>query len=212
MCCKGKGGYSLSERRVQVHVLQVERPARAGKLGKQREQGVLDLVACAPGHEHTRPFAGHEKLCLGALAAPRLAVSVEDAGAEDVEDGPELGALGVVGKVGGEDVARVGRVRVHEEPHAGARRAGEAEGEGVGGEDAGDPVVQMVEVGEEGGEHAQQRPVHWVLSLGPDDAQVLERDGEAARKGTESSVPLLFAEELRELETSKMDARGGLAI
>ncbi|XBH58706.1 hypothetical protein VPH35_080094 [Triticum aestivum] len=167
------------ERQPEEHVLQVAHAgAAAGDVGEQREQVALDLAAAAPCHEGPEPGAGHEKLRLGALAAPGVAVGVEDAAAEDVHDLGELGALGVVGEVGGENVADVGRIGGEEELHAGARRADEAEVERAGGEQGGDPVVEAREVGEERREHAHQRPLqrdHRVLPLGP-GVEVVEDD------------------------------------
>jgi len=174
------------ERQPEEHVLEVERVSGGGEVGEQREQRGVHLGAAVPGHEGAERGAGHEQLRLGALAAPRLAVGGEDAAAEDVEDLLELGALGVVGEVGGEDVADVGRVGGDEELHAGARRACEEEVEWAGDHEGGDPVVEVVEVAEEGREHAHQRPVQRddrVLPLGP-DVEVVE-DHEAEEGETE---------------------------
>ncbi|ONK70807.1 uncharacterized protein A4U43_C04F1740 [Asparagus officinalis] len=93
------------------------------------------------------------------LALPRLAVSVEDAVAENVEDLDELVAFRVIGGVEVEDVVDVGRVASDQEVHVEEPRTTELEGAPGLVEDACDPSVVVVHVREEAGEHAEDRPV-----------------------------------------------------
>uniref|UniRef100_A0A804LDC7 Uncharacterized protein n=1 Tax=Zea mays TaxID=4577 RepID=A0A804LDC7_MAIZE len=180
------------ERQPEEHVLEVERLPGGGHVREQREQGGVHLGAAVPRHQGPERGAGHEQLRLGALPAPRLAVGVEDAAAEDVEDLLELGALGVVGEVGGEDVADVGGVGGDEELHAGARRACEEEAELAGDQEGGDPVVEVVEVAEEGREHAHQRPVQRherVLPLGSHVEVVEDHEAEEGEAELQEGDP-----------------------
>ncbi|XBH96500.1 hypothetical protein VPH35_086871 [Triticum aestivum] len=145
------------ERQAQEDVVQVAggRPGLGG-VGEERQEAPLHLVAAVPRREGAEARAGHDQLGLGALAAPGLAVGVEDAVAEDVEDLGELIALGVVGEVGGEDVAHVGGVAGDEEADAGDPGAS-LEVVARAGQDAGGPVMEVGQVGD----HSQKMAQDW---------------------------------------------------
>jgi len=148
------------ERQPQEHVVQVaRRPAASlvgGVVGEERQEAPLHLVATAPRREGSEPRAGHEHLGHHPLPPPRLPVGVEDAAAKDVEDHGVLFAFRVVGEVGREDVAHVGGVAGDEVAQAGAASAC-FEVAARAGEDAGGPVVEVMDVGDQAGE----MPDYW---------------------------------------------------
>ncbi|CAM0871283.1 unnamed protein product [Alopecurus aequalis] len=176
------------EGETQEHVVEVAAGPGVGSVREERQEAPLHLVAAVARGEGAEARPRHEQLGLGPLAAPRLAVGVEDAVAEDVEDLGELVALGVVDEVGGEDVAHVGRVAGDEEADAGEPRASF---EVVGaGQDAGGPVVEVVHVGDQAEEMAQYWPFRRLRLAYFLGLEVTVVEDEAAKEAEELYQPV----------------------